>query len=183
MVFRTANAQRIARVGPSNVTRKPSPLVSTSRPWYRPSSRRTIARYRCSSSSHLSSPSAAAVFVAETMSMNKTVATVRLAPGPPIQRGVPFGFVLRPRLDATRAKGHRNVDGFQGYRLATFGAQFDLPASPMLDQSERWQIDLRGSCECQEHTPVQHDEIIPLQNAPHPAETPPGRREHVSSPG
>src|SRR5262249_50569505 len=70
-------AQRIARPGPSNVARKPSPAVFTSRPRNRASCLRTMA-WCCSSSWHQSrSPNSPARFVEPTMSVKRTVAKMR----------------------------------------------------------------------------------------------------------
>ena len=74
-------AHRIARAGPSNRARKPSPVVLTSRPWNRSSWRRTWASCLPSSSFHRSSPSSTARFVEWTMSVNSTVASTGPADG------------------------------------------------------------------------------------------------------
>jgi len=72
-------AQRTARAGPSNVARKPSPIVLTSVPRHRSSWVRTSALCSASSSRQRPSPSREAVSVEPTMSVNITVASTRSA--------------------------------------------------------------------------------------------------------
>ena len=67
-------AQRIARIGPSKVAKKPSPAVSISRPRNRPSCWRTSAWWRSTSSRQRASPSSASFAVEPTMSVKRTVA-------------------------------------------------------------------------------------------------------------
>ena len=68
-------AQRIARAGPSKMARKPSPIVFTSRPRWRASSRRTVASWRSSSVSPAPVAEPAAMSVEPTMSVKRTVAS------------------------------------------------------------------------------------------------------------
>ena len=72
-----ACAQRIARAGPSNDAKNPSPTVSISVPRNRPSKERTPAWCRSRSCRHARSPSSAAFWVDPTMSVNSTVARTR----------------------------------------------------------------------------------------------------------
>ena len=71
--------QRIARAGPSNSARKPSPAVSTSSPQNRPSSRRTAAWCAASSVRPRASPSSPHARVEPTMSVKRSVARTRSA--------------------------------------------------------------------------------------------------------
>ena len=72
-----AQAHRIARAGLGNEAKKPSPALSTSRPPWRRSSRRTVAWWRSSTSAHRSSPMATACVVESTMSVNRMAAGMR----------------------------------------------------------------------------------------------------------
>src|SRR6266542_1976929 len=72
-----ATAQRIARAGPSNSARNPSPVVLTSRPPCRAISWRISASFRSNRSRHRRSPISAARSGDETMSLNITVARTR----------------------------------------------------------------------------------------------------------
>src|SRR6516165_9765053 len=74
---RIAIAQRIARCGPSNIARKPSPEVFTSRPRKRASCERTTASCASSNACQSRSPISAARRVESTMSVNSTVASTR----------------------------------------------------------------------------------------------------------
>ena len=75
---RVAWAHRTARAGPSNVARKPSPMVLTSRPRYRARCARTTWSCRRSRTCrHARSPRAADCAVESTMSVNSTVASTR----------------------------------------------------------------------------------------------------------
>jgi hypothetical protein len=77
----TAQAQRIARAGPSKLATKPSPVVFTSLPRKRVSCRRTAASCEASSSRQARSPSAAARSLEPTMSVKSTVARTRSGSG------------------------------------------------------------------------------------------------------
>ena len=67
--------------GPSNVARNPSPIVLTSRPLKRASASRTTRWCPSSTSRQRWSPSSAAVRVESTMSVNRTVASIRSGSG------------------------------------------------------------------------------------------------------
>jgi len=74
---RMAGAQRIARLGLVNVTRKPSPVVFTARPSKRAISLRTATPWAPRRSRQRRSPSSAARWVDPTMSVNRTVRSTR----------------------------------------------------------------------------------------------------------
>ncbi len=77
MASATDAAHRIARAGPSNVARKPSPVRFTSRPRWRSSAWRNSASWRSRRNRHPRSPISAARRVESQMSVNSTVASIR----------------------------------------------------------------------------------------------------------
>ncbi len=78
-LHRVADRHRAAdrRAGPSNIARKPSPEVLTSRPRNRASCDRTTASCASSNACQSRSPIFAAVCVESTMSVNSTMASTR----------------------------------------------------------------------------------------------------------
>ena len=101
---RSPSPQRIARAGPSNRAKNPSPAVSTSSPEKRANSRRTASSCSWSRSDQEASPSSPALAVEPTRSVKSTVARTRSD----LERGARPSGTPRPRREVgpCRSTGH-----------------------------------------------------------------------------
>ena len=126
---RIAHAASIARPGPSNAAKKPSPAVSSSSPRCRARRPRTTAWWRASSSRQAESPTSAAFRVEPTISVKRIVARTRSgsrAATRPRDEPLRFvdrqlvGGVIRPRVRVS--KPHELDDLACGIRCFTYSA-------------------------------------------------------------
>ncbi len=131
-----ALAHAIARAGPSNRQKKPSPAVSTSTPRWRESSARTSAWCRVSRSRQARSPTCVARSVDATRSVNNTVA--RTESGTVEMTSPRRNSRITPAASWLNADARSVVTGTvtePGMRSATNSAGPPLNSSP-----DRWMI-------------------------------------------